>query len=70
MIQNAENLQPEFEDHAIDRPAGRKAQSFENGEPGCQADREGWKDDMEGDGEGELNSRQEKRRHIHCNSPA
>jgi hypothetical protein len=30
---------------------------FEDGEPCCQADREGWKDDMERDGEGELNSR-------------
>jgi hypothetical protein len=25
---------------------------------------------MERDGEGELNSREEKRCHIHCNSPA
>jgi len=24
---------------------------------------------MEGDGEGELNSRQKERRHIHCSSP-
>src|SRR6476619_8016846 len=66
---HAEYLQPEVEDHAIDRPAGRKTQRLENGEPRRQSDREGWKDDMERDGKGELNSRQEKRRHIHCNSP-
>jgi hypothetical protein len=29
---------------------------FENGQPCRQADRERWKNDMEGDGESELNS--------------
>src|SRR5260370_6727204 len=67
---HAEYLQPEFEDHAIDRTARRKGQGFEDSEPGRQADREGWKDDVERDREGELNSRQKKRRHIHCNYPA
>jgi hypothetical protein len=48
-------LQPEFEDHAINRVAGRKIHGFEDGEPRRQADHEGWEDDMEGDGKGELN---------------
>src|SRR4051812_17489656 len=54
---HAEYLQPEVEDHAIDRPAGRKTQRLQNGEPRCQSDREGRKDDMERDGKGKLNSR-------------
>jgi hypothetical protein len=66
---HTEYFQPEVEYHAINRAAGRETQRLENGEPGCQPDRKGWKDDMEGDGERELYSRQEKRRHIHCNSP-
>jgi len=47
-------FEPEVEDHAIDRPAGRKTQRLENGEPRRQSDREGWKDECGTDGEGEL----------------
>jgi hypothetical protein len=44
-------FQPEVEEHAIDRAAGRKTQRLEHGKPRGQSDGEGWKD-------GELNSRQ------------
>ncbi len=40
---------------------------FEDREPGRQPDGEGRKDDVERDGKGELNPRQEKSSGIHCN---
>jgi hypothetical protein len=66
---HTEYLQPKFEEHTVDRLAGSKTKRFEDGQPGCETDREGWKDHMKRYGEGELKSRQEKRRHIHSNSP-
>ena len=57
---DAENLEPELEDDAIRRPPGREMQRLENGQPRRQSDRERWKDDVERDGEGELQPRQQQ----------
>src|SRR5208337_5268548 len=46
---HTENLEPELEDDPIGRPAGCQVKGFENRQPGCQPDCEGWKDDVKGD---------------------
>jgi len=66
---HAKYFQPEFKKHLIDRAAGSKMKRFEDGQPRGKPDRERRENDVERDGESELKSRQEKRRHIHCNSP-
>ena len=62
---DAEYLEPELEQHPVDRAAGLEMQRLEHGEPGGQPDREGREDDVERDRERELNSRQKKSRGVH-----
>ena len=62
---DAENLEPEFEDHSVGGAPGREMQRLQHGEPHRQPDREGRKDDVERDGERELQSRQEQRGQVH-----
>ena len=60
-----EDLQPVFEQVEIDRPAGPQPQPFEDGEIAREPDREGRKDEMERDGEGELQAGQKSSRREH-----
>src|ERR1700729_1339275 len=56
---DAENLEPELKKDAVRRPPGREMQRLQHGQPSRQSDRELWKDDVEGDGESELQPRQD-----------
>ena len=57
---DAENLEPELEKDAVRRSPGREMQRLEHGQPSRQSDRERWKDDVERDGESELQPRQQQ----------
>ena len=57
---DAENLEPELKKYAVRRAPGREMQRLEHGQPSRQSDRERWKDDVERDGESELQPRQDQ----------
>ena len=58
---HGEDLGPMLGDVEIDGFAGLQPQRLEHDEPGGKPDGEGRKEDVEGDGEGELDAREEKR---------
>src|SRR6202022_4875227 len=58
---DGEDLGPVLGDVEIDGLAGLQPQRLEHDEPGGKPDGEGRKEDVEGDGEGELDAREEKR---------
>ena len=58
---HGEDLGPVQGDVHVDRLAGLEPERFEHDQPGGKADGEGRKQDVEGDGEGELDARKQKR---------
>ncbi len=58
---HGEDLGPVLGDVHVDRLAGLEPQRLEHHQPGGEPDGEGRKDDVERDGEGELDARQQKR---------
>jgi hypothetical protein len=57
---DGEDLQPIFEQVEVNVPARLQPQSFQDREVACEPDREGREDEVERDGEGELDARQQQ----------
>ena len=62
---HGEHLDPEAEQVAVERVARPQPVELEGGEPAREADGEGREDDMEGNGERELDARQHERVEFH-----
>src|SRR5262249_24235960 len=67
---DAEDLEPELEDHPVDRASSRQPQRLKHRQPCRQTDRERREDDVERDRERELKARQRKGCELHGGPPA